>query len=630
MKSVLFVTLFVIELLAWAYAETADDLGIPHFESALRFSEKWLGTPKLYIEMVLPTNIPFRIKYPINFVKKTANISKDNTYFLITSNMASYKHISSPQPELLWLPYETKHYSMDCHLLNFLSNATRSQIHLLLFIDVEKNVNGYFGPCEITFNSKIVVYYHQNETELSSSIIFEEIYKIQKHQQKLHRNILVIYDINLNEIHFDGLNTFIWERRKNLQGINFTSISEISPPSVMRIENSSNSNGDNIVHPTGYYPDIMKHLMFMLNFSIITALPQKRHNWTYLVEVLANGVYDIGYGGFGHTRSRIDLVDFSYGIIAQSSELFYVKHSTDLRFDVFLKPFHVGTWNILSLSIFTLICGYIIIAVVLQPGTSLPSFLQNVISNFKKATNFVLRVFIGKRISTEPSWLSSRLAFLVLVLGGFVIISLYRSLLVAFVAVEIETPPITSLDELKKSNYILAVGENTMMDDAFLNATPGTVEYELNNSKKIFRFSGSYEKHIEKMNDTRRVESNTILYHVDNGIMFSEHYPCSLFHVRNQHKSFKQSNGWIFKRHWQYTTFFNYHLLIMKEKGVMDKLFQPYLKTTKEPCSDQLHIRPLLRRPKAVGLNTTVSGYVIVFTGLICSAIVLLLERMCP
>ena len=257
------------------------------------------------------------------------------------------------------------------------------------------------------------------------------------------------------------------------------------------------------------------------------------------------------------------------------------------------------------------------------------SFLREVISNLKTATNFVLRMLIAKRINTEPTWLSSKVAFCVVVLSGFFILSLYRAILVAFVAVEIDTPPVKSLNEVMNSSYILAVRNNTVYDGVFINAKPGTVEYEIQTSNKISRFRGNVDIYVDKMINNTNGAADTILFYGDSEVRFSEHYPCSLLHVRKKYEANKQSLGMIFQKNWQYTKLFNYYMLIMKENGLMNKLLEPYLTTTNKDCPEQQRIRHFIEKPKPVGVNTTVSIYLIVFVGFICALVLLLFEMLC-
>ena len=161
----------------------------------------------------------------------------------------------------------------------------------------------------------------------------------------------------------------------------------------------------------------------------------------------------------------------------------------------------------------------------------------------------------------------------------------------------------------------------------FVKAGPSTTEYEIHNSNKISWFSEDVITYVDKMVKNENGASSTILFYLDkDDIIFSEHYPCSLIHITTKYRGNKQSFGMIFKKNWQYTNVINYHLLLLKEKGLMDKLFQPYLTSTKKSCPDQQLIRQYINKPKPVGINTTVSSYLIVLAGMICALIILFLE----
>ena len=101
-----------------------------------------------------------------------------------------------------------------------------------------------------------------------------------------------------------------------------------------------------------------------------------------------------------------------------------------------------------------------------------------------------------------------------------------------------------------------------------------------------------------------------------------------MLHIKNKRQGNKHSFAMIFKKNWQYTKLLNYYMLILKEKGLMDKLNHPYLISTKKSCPDQQLIRRFINKPKPVGVNTTVSSYLIVIGGCICALLVFAFEKL--
>ena len=102
-------------------------------------------------------------------------------------------------------------------------------------------------------------------------------------------------------------------------------------------------------------------------------------------------------------------------------------------------------------------------------------------------------------------------------------------------------------------------------------------------------------------------------------------YRCKLSKVPDYEFS-KHRAGLIFKKNWPFTRLVNHHLLEMKEKGILDRYFRPYDKTTKETCDNEVLIRPVLNVPHPVSLYTTVFLFLVISGGFLCSFGVFLLE----
>lgn len=83
----------------------------------------------------------------------------------------------------------------------------------------------------------------------------------------------------------------------------------------------------------------------------------------------------------------------------------------------------------------------------------------------------------------------------------------------------------------------------------------------------------------------------------------------------------------IFKKNWPFTGLLNYHLLLMKEKGVIERLKNFHLKSkTKASCPDEHTIHQVLKKPRPVGIGQFVSLYLIMGIGLLGSMILLVME----
>ena len=132
MKIPFSITLSVMMLFQWTYAKNVAELDVSNSDSALMFSAKWLDTPKLYIGLILLTNTTFRFYSIVSLVKKMPQNYEYRAYFLSTNNITKYKSMKSPQNDLLWLPFNLKHYHLICQDLMLYGNNTKPKKHLLL------------------------------------------------------------------------------------------------------------------------------------------------------------------------------------------------------------------------------------------------------------------------------------------------------------------------------------------------------------------------------------------------------------------------------------------------------------------------------------------------------------------
>ena len=154
-----------------------------------------------------------------------------------------------------------------------------------------------------------------------------------------------------------------------------------------------------------------------MNFTVQHGVPEPRNNWTYFLDKLSKGHFDITNTQWSFTLHRTSLVDFSFGLISVFSGLFYVKHSSDIDLEVFLRPFHLKSWMTLAFYLMVLIVGYVAIALRTQPKTKHSLFtrawmlakqsvnivLRSVIGKLRSAARQIFQLFLGKTTTTCDS-----------------------------------------------------------------------------------------------------------------------------------------------------------------------------------------------------------------------------------
>ena len=155
--------------------------------------------------------------------------------------------------------------------------------------------------------------------------------------------------------------------------------------------------------------------------------------------------------------------------------------------DVFIKPFGIDTWISLALYSVLILLGYVSVQLGTHPFKK-SQILKEISTFVQHPLNLLFRSLLGKRISNEPLSNPNRVLFVALVFCGFFIITLYRAILVAFITVNEDVPPVNSLSDIKNSKYRLAVLRHSSYDDLFNHADVNTEEYILESMKKVIRF----------------------------------------------------------------------------------------------------------------------------------------------
>ena len=581
----------------------------------VKFIDKWLDSSKVYLGLIIPKLDSFYTQDVVKMVKEINTRLRSNKYIMVTNNVTKYRHVRRLDHEISWYPYDFEKYDGRCNFLNSIKDDKLLGHHFLFFTSNVNRTSQNFETCKIRFDSNIAVYYIYNTKMNQSSIKFQEIYKIDENQRNLEKNLLGEIPLDSKELKLSGLNSYIWNRRNTLKGEKFKAVSYPF----------STATG---LSTSYYYYGIVEQLMRKINFTVDVTVLNRSYN--YIAKAIGDGKYDIGTMGFIFTLFRSELVDFSHGVGSTTYVLYYVRSDEEtLGYNVFTNPYSADAWVSLSAYIFISITGFVIAALMLKNRVNNPR-LDEIFHLIIKGSNMVLRSLITKRQSSEPFVYSTKLAFLSMVSGGFLLFSLYRATLVAFIAVANEGPPIKNLQELITSNYRLAVFKDSALHSIFSQATAGSEEYHLTAAGKLFPYSDYPSKFIERMVMRDPETTNTILLGIFGEFDSMSHiYPCKLSHIQSYHRNNKETEGLIFRKNWPFTSLLNYHLLIMKEKGVVERLKKLYYtKNNKEPCANEHKVRSILKSPKPIGKSNCVFLYLVVFVGILGAMILLMMEKL--
>ena len=128
--------------------------------------------------------------------------------------------------------------------------------------------------------------------------------------------------------------------------------------------------------------------------------------------------------------------------------------------------------------------------------------------------------------------------------------------------------------------------------------------------------------------NNEKMGSETIVFIEKSTVEHHEYYPCRLFEIKEFSRKGQGSTGMIFRKNWPFKDLINYHLLVMKETGLMDKLYEPFLLKARKSCPNQQSIKSIIDKPVPVTINASISLYLIIFFGLVFSAVCLMVELL--
>ena len=214
--------------------------------------------------------------------------------------------------------------------------------------------------------------------------------------------------------------------------------------------------------------------------------------------------------------------------------------------------------------------------------------------------------------------MSLRIAFFSISFFGFLLISLYRAMLGASLAIKLYREPVSSLEELLDSDLKVAIAANSSIQDYFSKANSTSIQAKIWREKlqnKEDSFLSSTFNFTEKM--AQNEVSDTILFGVFQSISgYGGHYPCRIQSVKRDYR--KIDNGMIYQKNWPFTRLFNFHLFKMHERGVLRQIQNKHLEYSKTDCG--------LSEPRTIGLVNVASLAVLLTIGYVLAVLTFILE----
>ena len=473
---------------------------------------------------------------------------------------------------LFLLPFALDNVSKICELI-ITPSMSQYDAFLMYVNDYSKTPLEMVLPrnCDLSYSSNFYIFYKMN----NFTFYVEEVYKTAPNSPFLLQNKLLTYDAGNDTIAYLSPKEK-WKRRSDLRGIEFQGFVKSFEPYVINKKTPPITDGNSDTESKntfeGMFIEVMRELEVMLNFSVTMSLPHKM-DYNEVINRISNGEKDMAIGVFSYTYERSFAVDFSVAIHEDRSALLYLKKNFNVKWGSYVRPFYLETWSAVAAHVIISALAIVIFSSVNKDFTSSNYFFTTT----AKAFIFSLYSTIAKRFPSEPDSIACRIAFVTISLAGFIMISLYRAMLGASLAITKDHPPINSMREVLESDYdIMAMG-GTSYETYFTKADNKSYLYSISKKKLILENSYSDNPITAMLLNVLKTRRSNILVYVDNVETPSYHpdLACHFSHINEEYATV--GAGFIFPKNWPFTQVINTCLLTMLEDGSFERIKKRWL-----------------------------------------------------
>ena len=330
----------------------------------------------------------------------------------------------------------------------------------------------------------------------------------------------------------------------------------------------------------GFYYDVWQVLENRLNFTTsVTKSSVSSGIWSSMMKSVKAQEYDLVLTGNSQTARRAKTLDFSFAITPSTLRMFYLRDSESLNLSLYINSFHSQSWLAIISSIFTL---FILVTSLIFLANHLGITTQKYDFGIRTLSAFLYLSHLGRRFPKEPQEVSLRTAFFSISFCGFMIITLYRSMISASLAVKIYKPPVNSIEDILQSPFNLIIANGTSVHEMFKNAPVNSTYKQLLDSGKLV-LSKSDPSGLQTIITE---SSSDLVLGVYQPLKIRPEYPCLIASVPKDYR--RIGNGYIFQKDWAYTNLINFHLFKMYEEGIINSLSKKWIRENSEASCDAL------------------------------------------
>ena len=423
--------------------------------------------------------------------------------------------------------------------------------------------------CDLNYDTNLQVFYVTN----SSTIFMDEIYKIMRNSPDLEQNRLVKYKYLNDNISYLASKEK-WKRRNDLKGVSFDGYLIPLKPYVMHQHLQTRTETISVNKFSGLFIDVIDLLSTSLNFTVTKNLSPE-NNYNEIVKKVSSKTTDMAIGSFSITYDRSLHVDFSLGFIEVKNSLFFPKTEVKINWLAYIRPFYSESW----FAVFAQIgISALIVCLISLVNTDFASS-DRLLTTISKSLVFSTFSAIAKRSPVEPKHAACRVAFFTISLMGFILISLYRAMLGASLAITKEHKPIGSINDVLQSEYRIGTMAGTASESYFTKAGEESYLYEISQKKLILRQAEATsfeEDEFEKMFfDFLENQTNILIFFQDDYPSQHPELICRLSKIDEEYMVV--GTGFVFQKQWPFTKLMNHYILQMIEDGRIERLKKRWL-----------------------------------------------------
>lgn len=372
----------------------------------------------------------------------------------------------------------------------------------------------------------------------------------------------------------DGLrilqNDSIWRRRSDLLGL------ELKAGFVKTTARAwpTYDNRGEIIDINGRNVDIVKILAKRCNFTVsyhwsVDKWGSRSDNgtWNGLIGMLTGERVDIGAAYLTMTPERADAVDFSVPIDEEYTDLI-IRRQTRITIDLFsfLQMFSGGVW--ISTAAFVLVAAILILLMVKTRNNKFHEISDKEKFGLLNALSLIIIGLYQREYGNiERNSQASKMVLFVVFMACFALFTTYNALMISVSTVPTVKKPIKELLDVNKFGYKLVTMSNSYMYDFITTAksdSPANVIYKENFDIHISSLSN------EAILQTLLDHPKTVLF--GNLDYFNSSVVKNLLHLQIAER-LSNSIAFAFQRDAEIVDMINYHLLKMKQSGLIRKIF---------------------------------------------------------